>query len=412
MQSKPNGTHDLAAENAALRAELARYRTLVDQMALGVYVYRLEDRADDRSLRMVAANQAVAALTGVPTSTQIGKTIDENFPSLREQGIAHAYAEAVRTGQPFDQQVTYGTEHTLASAFAVRALPLPNDELAVCFEHITARKQAELMQAGQALRESQALFQTLFEHLPVPVMLKAAADGRYILWNSACQRLLGVPASKVIGKTDHDLFPKAIADDLWAKHQAVHAAGVPITQLEELVSSPNTPPIPASITRVPILDEAGMLRYVLIIVNDLTEQKRALDERESLQSQIIEAQQSALQELSTPLLPLSNKVVLMPIVGAMDSRRAQQVVETLLEGVSQYNAEIAILDITGVQVVDTQVANAFIQSARAVQLLGARVMLTGIRPEVAQTLVQLGVDLQGMLTRGSLQSGIAYAFNR
>ena len=163
---------------------------------------------------------------------------------------------------------------------------------------------------------------------------------------------------------------------------------------------------------MPIPDEAGKPHYLLIIINDLSEQRRALDEREVLQAQIIAAQQSALQELSTPLLPLSNKVVLMPIVGAMDSRRAQQVIETLLEGVSQYNAEIAILDITGVQVVDTQVANTFIQSARAVQLLGARVMLTGIRPEVAQTLVQLGVDLQGMLTRGSLQSGIAYAFNR
>ncbi|MEI8167238.1 MAG: STAS domain-containing protein [Chloroflexales bacterium] len=163
---------------------------------------------------------------------------------------------------------------------------------------------------------------------------------------------------------------------------------------------------------MPIPDEAGKPRYLLIIINDLSEQKRALDEREALQAQIIAAQQSALQELSTPLLPLSNKVVLMPIVGAMDSRRAQQVIETLLEGVAQYKAEIAILDITGVQVVDTQVANTFIQSARAVQLLGARVMLTGIRPEVAQTLVQLGVDLQGMLTRGSLQAGIAYAFNR
>ena len=411
MQGEPNGTHDLAAENAALRAELARYQTLVAQMTLGAYIYRLEDRADDHSLRMVVANQAVEALTGVPASAQIGKTLDENFPGLREQGIPQAYADVVRTGTPFAQEVAYGDGRVISSAFAVRALPLPNDELVVFFDNITARKQAESLQNSQALHESQELLETLFDHLPIAVMLKDATDGRYILRNSACQHLLGTPVGGLIGKSDYDLFSQAIADTLFAKEQAALSAGVPITLPEEIFNSDHVA-TPVAITRVPIPDEAGKPRYLLIIINDLSEQKRALDEREALQAQIIAAQQSALQELSTPLLPLSNKVVLMPIVGAMDSRRAQQVIETLLEGVAQYKAEIAILDITGVQVVDTQVANTFIQSARAVQLLGARVMLTGIRPEVAQTLVQLGVDLQGMLTRGSLQAGIAYAFNR
>ncbi|NTU79822.1 MAG: PAS domain-containing protein [Chloroflexales bacterium] len=275
-----------------------------------------------------------------------------------------------------------------------------------------AALRAAQKQVEQALRESQALIQTLFDHLPVAVMLKAATDGRFILWNSACQHLFGAPASEVIGKTDHEIFPREIADKLWAKHQAVLAAGVPDTMPEEIIDSPDLGPVEVSITRVPICDATGSLAYMLIIASDLSEQRRVADERTALQAQIIEAQQHALLELSTPLLPLSNRVVLMPIIGAMDSRRAQQVVETLLQGVAQYNAEIAIVDITGVQVVDTQVANAFIQSARAVQLLGARVMLTGIRPEVAQTLVQLGVDLQGMLTRGSLQAGIAYAFGR
>src|SRR6185295_2919913 len=104
-------------------------------------------------------------------------------------------------------------------------------------------------------------------------------------------------------------------------------------------------------------------------------------------------QAAALDELSTPLIPISDDTVIMPLIGNIDSRRAQQVIEALLEGVAETRTQVAILDITGVPVVDTQVANALIGAAQAVKLLGAQVVITGIRPEVAQTLVGLGVDL-------------------
>jgi rsbT co-antagonist protein RsbR len=104
--------------------------------------------------------------------------------------------------------------------------------------------------------------------------------------------------------------------------------------------------------------------------------------------------------------------MVMPLIGAVDSQRAQQVIETLLEGIARSGAVVAILDITGVPVVDTQVANALLRAAQAVKLLGAQILLTGIRPEVAQTLVGLGADLSGIVTCGSLQTGIAYATRR
>jgi len=126
----------------------------------------------------------------------------------------------------------------------------------------------------------------------------------------------------------------------------------------------------------------------------------------------LRAQEAALRELSTPLIPVSDDVVVMPLIGAIDSRRAQQVLETLLHGLANRRATTAILDITGVLVVDTQVANALLQAAQAVRLLGARVILTGVRPEVAQTLVGLGVDLRGIITRSTLQSGIADALGQ
>jgi rsbT co-antagonist protein RsbR len=125
-----------------------------------------------------------------------------------------------------------------------------------------------------------------------------------------------------------------------------------------------------------------------------------------------QAQDVVIAELSTPLIPISDSVVVMPLIGAVDARRAQQVLETLLMGIGSTGADVAILDITGVPVVDTMVANGLIQAAMAVRLLGAQVMLTGIRPEVAQTLVGLGVDLRGIVTHSTLQSGIAAVLRR
>lgn len=152
--------------------------------------------------------------------------------------------------------------------------------------------------------------------------------------------------------------------------------------------------------------------YGCSFARDISERKRDEDERLALQNQIISAQQAALRELSTPLIPIAEGVVVMPLIGSLDSARAQQVIETLLEGVATSHAAVAILDITGVAVVDTQVANALLRAAQAVRLLGARVVLTGIKPEVAQTLVNLGADMSSIVTRSSLQSGIAYALQQ
>ena len=163
--------------------------------------------------------------------------------------------------------------------------------------------------------------------------------------------------------------------------------------------------------KIPLHDQDGVVVGVLGTYANITERRRAEEaiRQSSMQQEIIAAQQAALRELSTPLIPILDGVVAMPLIGAIDSARARQIMETLLEGIGEKRASIAILDITGVRVVDTQVANALIRTAQAAQLLGARVILTGITPEVAQTLVQLGIDLRSVATRSTLQSGIAYA---
>lgn len=101
----------------------------------------------------------------------------------------------------------------------------------------------------------------------------------------------------------------------------------------------------------------------------------------------------------------------MPLIGTIDGARAQRITESLLHGIIETRARTAILDITGVATVDTQVADALLRAARAVRLVGADVILTGMGPEVAQTLVGLGTNFEGITTLATLQSGIAFAMN-
>ena len=104
--------------------------------------------------------------------------------------------------------------------------------------------------------------------------------------------------------------------------------------------------------------------------------------------------------------------MVMPLIGTMDTQRAAQVLDTALAGAQPAAARVVILDITGMRHVDTSVAATLINAGKALRLLGTQAVLTGIRAEVAQTLVQLGVSLDGLITRSTLQSGIAYALQR
>jgi rsbT co-antagonist protein RsbR len=119
-----------------------------------------------------------------------------------------------------------------------------------------------------------------------------------------------------------------------------------------------------------------------------------------------------LAEMSTPLIPITDRIMVMPLVGAMDTDRAEQAVETALRGVQAQKAQVVIVDITGIKNISTNVSSILIRMAQALHLLGAQAVLTGIRAEVAAGLVSLGVDLRGIVTRSTLQAGIAYALSR
>lgn len=153
--------------------------------------------------------------------------------------------------------------------------------------------------------------------------------------------------------------------------------------------------------RIIARDADGKPTRIMGMEIDISERREA--------ERVIEEQSRRLMELSTPMIPISDEVVVMPLVGAIDAARAEQVLGALLHGLGRARANVAILDVTGVSLIDSQVASAIVHAARAVRLLGARAVLTGVRPDIASILVGLGIDLGDIVVRATLQSGIAYA---
>ncbi len=177
----------------------------------------------------------------------------------------------------------------------------------------------------------------------------------------------------------------------------------------------------------------GSPQLILGVVEDITERRHAENEmrtqadqirrqaeeltrheaeRAALHEQVIRAQQRALRELSTPLLPIADRVLAMPLIGAIDPDRSQRILEVMLEGITAARAQVAILDVTGVRDADAQFAHALTRVTKAARLLGAEVVLTGISPAVAEALVTEGAELGDTVTLGTLQSGITYALGR
>jgi PAS domain S-box-containing protein len=173
---------------------------------------------------------------------------------------------------------------------------------------------------------------------------------------------------------------------------------------------------------MPIRDTRNLVQGYVWLIRDVTElrlsQEQIQARNQELQTALDELRDTSqvqgrlldtIRALSAPAVPIMQGIVVMPLSGQIDSERAQRILGNLLDGISSNDAKIAIIDITGVPVVDTAVAQHLIQAARAASLMGCRPLLVGIRPEIAQVIVELGIDMAGLATFSDLQSGVEYA---
>lgn len=150
----------------------------------------------------------------------------------------------------------------------------------------------------------------------------------------------------------------------------------------------------------------------LMIQGLMAEQEKTEKAFEELQNKVdtIEKQQMAIQELSTPVIEIWDKVITLPVIGIVDSKRSEEMMESILDRVVRTQSKCVIIDITGVDVVDTKTADHFIKMVKAVRLLGAECIITGINPDIAQTLTSIGVDMTQIKTMRSLQNGLKESF--
>jgi GAF domain-containing protein len=142
---------------------------------------------------------------------------------------------------------------------------------------------------------------------------------------------------------------------------------------------------------------------------ELSERERAEQARGALHEEITRMQEERLAEISTPILPITDRIVVMPLIGTMDARRGRQVLEAALSGVRSSQAEVVILDVTGMRLVEVDVVDMLAKTASALRLLGARALVTGMSPEVARALVARGAGLESMVTLGTLKAAVAHA---
>jgi len=405
----------LRQRNAELERQLATSHTIQQRLQEQVdIIYQSMDLLDEMVLikgpksRIAYANKAFRDLYGMSLE-QLSGLIDAPFnePDYTQQYIRddeHVFT----TAQPLEIPIEHVTRHDGALRL-VHTLKAPIRDAGGqvthtvgVFQDITERLQAQTehdvyVQVVSAMQHG--VFVWRLEQLDDPTSLTAVTG------NPAAARIAGLDLREHIGKKFGDIFPDSSETSLLATYAELIRTGQS-RNLGELSFGSGDQTILFTIEAFPLLNNC-----IAVIFEDVTERRRAEEglRQSMLQEEKIRAQQIALEELSTPMIPITDRIVVMPLVGAIDSRRAHRVMDSLLYGVANTRAETAIIDITGVSVVDTQVANALIRAAGAVQLLGARVMITGIRPEVAQTLVGLGVNLRGISAFGTLSSAIASA---
>ncbi len=288
--------------------------------------------------------------------------------------------------------------------------------------NVTAQKQAQqererlvqdlerMVAEGTAeIRDSEAKFRSIVESLPMGmVMCSLQDDGRLVFSgaNPAASRVLGVDMRQYIGQSIEQAFP-SLAETKVAEHYRKAALDGTPWQTERITYEGKK--IQGAFEVHAFQTSPGNMVAAFL---DITKRLTAEAERERLQQQAIETQRQAIQELSTPIIPIMERIIVMPLVGSIDSQRARHIMRTLLQGIREHRAKLLILDITGVPIVDSGVAGHLDKTIQAARLKGARTIITGMSDAVAEAIVDLGIDWSGVETLGNLQTGLVIALDR
>jgi len=228
--------------------------------------------------------------------------------------------------------------------------------------------------------------------------------GKVISWNNAAERLKGWTADEIIGQSFERFYPPEDIEKGKTKQEIEVATRTGRYEDEGWRVRKDGTRFWANVVLTALRDENGKLLGFGKVTRDLTERRQS---EESIRSQANEIFEMAV----VPVVQVWEGILLVPLIGTLDSQRTQQLMERLLQRVTETGSAVALLDITGVPTIDSQTAQHLIETVSAVRLLGADVILTGVRPIIAQTLVHLGIDLSHIITRASLTAGLRMALS-
>jgi rsbT co-antagonist protein RsbR len=251
------------------------------------------------------------------------------------------------------------------------------------------------------------------DQLTDPIFIKDRAH-RWVGCNEAFARLLGHPREALLGKDDMAFFPEEIVRVFWENDDLVFSSKQPRDNEEKIISAEGERTIWTR--KYPTFDEAGEVQGLIGIITDVTDLRQRLTHAVDVEQENariaarIEAQQAMLNQLAAPAIVIWDGILLMPIVGDLTAERTENILQTLLDAISRHRARIVVIDVTGLNMLETSLASQLFRAVQAARLLGARCIVVGMSPALAQTLVSTGIEFHTTTTLAVLQDGLRLAF--
>jgi rsbT co-antagonist protein RsbR len=234
-------------------------------------------------------------------------------------------------------------------------------------------------------------------------VIRFDGDGIIRSWSPGATKLKQYETHEIVGHHASVFYPDEDARSGLADRELANAARLGRYETEGWRVRKDGSRFWASTVLSPINDDNGDLIGFVSVGRDLSDRRA--------QEQLVQRQQEEILELSTPVIQVWDKVLVLPIIGTLDSARAARLTEGLLERIATEQAEVAILDVSGVPAIDTEVAQHLLKTVEAARLMGAVSILSGVRPETAQAIVHLGIDLGTLRSRSNLKEALQLALN-
>ncbi|MBN1179566.1 MAG: PAS domain S-box protein [Anaerolineae bacterium] len=357
----------------------------------------------DADARLVYVNETACRMLGYVREELLSMTahdVAHNFPP--ERWVRHWEKVKARGS------ITAETYHRASDG---RLIPV---EVTISYVQVEgqeydfafARDLTKQRQAEEALKESKEQFRSLYNNATIG-LYRTTPAGQILMINPTGLRMLGFDTFEELAQRNLEEAGFEEQDARRQFRERLEREGT-IEQESVWIKKDGTP-IYVRESSTLSQDDNGDILYYDGSFEDITERKQAEAERARLQQEVIEAQQRALEELSTPVIPIMDRILVMPLIGSIDSLRARDITRALLVGIREHRARVVILDVTGVPIVDSGVANHLNKTIQAARLKGARTIVTGISDAVAETIVDLGIDWSTIETLSDLQTGLLAA---